>query len=92
METFRNNKNNEAFLDRIYLVKVPYTLRWGEERKIYEKLLRDSNLNEAPCAPKTLELLSKFSVLTRLKTHENSNLFSKMRVYNGENLKDSDTK
>ena len=91
-KAFRNNKNNEAFLDRIYLVKVPYTLRWGEERKIYEKLLRDSNLNEAPCAPKTLELLSKFSVLTRLKTHENSNLFSKMRVYNGENLKDSDTK
>ena len=26
-KAFRNNKNNEAFLDRIYIVKVPYCLR-----------------------------------------------------------------
>ena len=38
-KTFRNNKNNEAFLDRIYIVKVPYCLRVSEEVKIYEKLL-----------------------------------------------------
>jgi len=40
-KAFRNNKNNEAFLDRIYIVKVPYCLRVSEEVKIYEKLLRD---------------------------------------------------
>lgn len=34
--TFRNNKNNEAFLDRVYIVKVPYCLRISEEIKIYE--------------------------------------------------------
>ena len=39
-KAFRNNKNNEAFLDRIYIVKVPYCLRVSEEVKIYEKLLR----------------------------------------------------
>jgi len=87
-KTFRNNKNNEAFLDRIYLVKVPYTLRWEQEQKIYQKLLNSSNLGDAACAPKTLELLSKFCVLTRLREHENSNKYTKMRVYNGENLKD----
>jgi len=87
-KTFRNNKNNEAFLDRIYLVKVPYSVRYDEEKKIYEKLLRESNLFDAPCAPKTLEILSKFSVLTRLVEHENSDLFTKLRIYNGENLKD----
>ncbi len=38
-QTFRNNKNNEAFLDRIYIVKVPYCLRVTDEIKIYEKLL-----------------------------------------------------
>jgi predicted Ser/Thr protein kinase len=38
-KTFRNNKNNEAFLDRIYIVKVPYCLRVSEEVKIYEKLI-----------------------------------------------------
>ena len=61
-----------------------------EERKIYEKLLAQSELAEAPCAPDTLEFLSRFSVLSRLKTHENSSLYSKLRVYDGENLKDTD--
>lgn len=49
--TFRNNKNNEAFLDRVYIVKVPYCLRISEEIKIYEKLLNHSELVHAPCAP-----------------------------------------
>ena len=44
--SFRNNKNNEAFLDRIYIVKVPYCLRVSEEVKIYEKLLANSSLAE----------------------------------------------
>lgn len=48
--TFRNNKNNEAFLDRVYIVKVPYCLRISEEIKIYEKLLNHSELTHAPCA------------------------------------------
>jgi serine protein kinase len=37
-------------------------------------------------------MLARFSVLTRLTPHENSNLYSKMRVYDGENIKDTDTK
>jgi serine protein kinase len=89
-QTFKNNRNNEAFIDRISVVKVPYCLRATEERKIYEKLLSSSELSNARCAPGTLDLLAKFSVLSRLKTHENSNLFSKMRAYDGESLKDSD--
>ncbi len=91
-QAFRNNKNNEAFLDRINVIKVPYSLRVTEERQIYEKLLASSELSEAPCAPETLDLLSRFSVLTRLKEHENSNLYSKLRVYDGEKLKDTDPK
>ncbi|XMR52947.1 PrkA family serine protein kinase [Escherichia coli] len=66
-QQFRNNKNNEAFLDRVYIVKVPYCLRVSEEVKIYEKLLFNSELTEAKCAPGTLELLGQFSVLSRLK-------------------------
>jgi serine protein kinase len=91
-QNFKNNKNNEAFIDRVYIVKVPYCLRISEEVKIYEKLISDSSLNEAPCAPDTLGMLAQFSVLSRLKEPENSNVFSKMRVYNGENLKDTDPK
>ncbi|WP_119564538.1 PrkA family serine protein kinase [Vibrio cholerae] len=91
-QTFRNNKNNEAFLDRVYIVKVPYCLRVSEEVKIYQKLLDHSELSQAPCAPSTLDLLAQFSVLSRLKTPENSSVFSKMRVYDGETLKDTDPK
>ncbi|HVZ45690.1 MAG TPA: PrkA family serine protein kinase [Ramlibacter sp.] len=91
-KAFKNNKNNEAFLDRIYVVKVPYCLRVTEEVKIYEKLIHNSSLKEAVCAPGTLKMMAQFSVLTRLKEPENSSLFSKMLVYDGENLKDTDPK
>ena len=55
-------------------------------------LLANSSLASAPCAPDTLKMLAQFTVLSRLKEHENSNIFSKMRIYNGENLKDTDPK
>jgi len=90
--SFKNNRNNEAFLDRIYIVKVPYCLRASEEVKIYQKLLHNSSLSEAPCSPGTLEMMARFAVLSRLKEPENSNIDSKMRVYDGENLKDTDPK
>lgn len=91
-QTFRNNKNNEAFIDRINIVKVPYCLRVSEELKIYQKLLDTSSLVHAPCAPGTLNMLAQFSVLTRLKEPQNSSIYSKLRVYNGESLKDTDPK
>jgi serine protein kinase len=91
-KAFRNNKNNEAFLDRIYIVKVPYCLRVSEEIKIYEKLVRTSSLSKAPCAPGTFKMMSQFAILTRLKEPENSSTYSKMQVYDGENLKDTDPK
>ena len=89
---FKANKNNEAFLDRICVVTVPYCLRATEEVQIYKKLLKGSELGNSPCAPETLEMLARFCVLTRLKEHENSNLYSKLRVYDGEKLKDTDPK
>ena len=91
-QAFRNNRNNEAFLDRIYIVKVPYCLRVSEEVHIYEKLLTNSTLANAPCAPGTLEMMASFAVLSRLKEPENSAMESKLRIYDGENLKDIDPK
>ena len=89
---FKNNRNNEAFLDRINIVTVPYCLRVSEEVKIYQKLLEHSSLSKAPCAPDTLDIMASFSILSRLKEPENSSIESKMRVYDGENLKDVDPK
>jgi serine protein kinase len=87
-KAFRNNKNNEAFLDRVYIVKVPYCLQVSEEVNIYRKLLRNSSLAQSPCSPGTLEMMAQFAVLSRLKEPENSSIYSKLRVYDGENLKD----
>ncbi|WP_029007227.1 PrkA family serine protein kinase [Azospirillum halopraeferens] len=91
-QTFKNNKNNEAFIDRICVIKVPYCLRVTEEQNIYDKLIAGSDLSQAPCAPATLEMLARFSVLSRLRDHPNSSLYSKMRVYDGESLKETDPK
>ncbi|MEQ8397783.1 PrkA family serine protein kinase [Thalassobaculum sp.] len=91
-QSFRNNRNNEAFLDRVSVIKVPYCLRVQEEEKIYEKLINTSELANAACAPGTLEMLARFSVMTRLREHENSDLYAKMRVYDGESLKETDPK
>ena len=71
-QQFKNNRNNEAFLDRILVVKVPYCLRVTEERQIYEKLFRESELAKSACAPEVLENLSSFTVATRMIRHENS--------------------
>lgn len=89
-QAFKNNRNNEAFIDRVSIVKVPYCLRVTEEINIYQKLLQSSSLSKAPCAPDTLKMLAQFSVLSRLKVPENSSVYSKMRIYDGENLKDID--
>lgn len=86
---FRNNKTNEAFLDRVFIVDVPYCLRVDEEIKIYEKMLNGSSLRSAPIAPGTLKMLAQWSILTRLKVPENSTIYAKLRVYNGENVKDT---
>lgn len=91
-EAFRNNKNNEAFLDRVYIVKVPYCLRVDEEVKIYDKMIKESGLSMEHCVPHTLVMLAEFAVLSRLKEHDNSTPYAKMKVYNGESIQESDPK
>jgi serine protein kinase len=87
-DKFVNDSTNEAFLDRINLVKVPYVLSVDEEVKIYEKMLRSSELRESPCAPGTLDLLAKFVICTRLVMEDEDSLEPKLLAYNGENVKE----
>ena len=91
-QTFKNNRSNEAFIDRVYIVKVPYCMRVSDEIKIYAKLLENSALATAPCTPDTLKMLAQFTSLSRIIEPENSSIYSKMRIYDGENLKDLDPK
>ncbi|NHN84326.1 PrkA family serine protein kinase [Acetobacter musti] len=91
-QSFRNNRTNEAFLDRVCVIKVPYCLRVTEEAKIYEKLISGSALKNAALAPNTLDMLARFAVLSRLKNHPNSTQYAKLRVYDGENIRETDPK
>jgi serine protein kinase len=91
-QKFRNDSKNEAFIDRIFLLRVPYCLRVSEEEKIYQKLIVNSSheIKEAPLAPFTIKSLAEFSILSRLKALANTPLELKMKVYDGENCKETD--
>lgn len=89
-DVFKAKKGVEAFLDRIYTVRVPYCLRVSEEVKVYQKLLKLSSLSKAPCAPQTLEILSTFCVMSRIDTEGKVDAKTKIAVYNGENIRRKD--
>lgn len=91
-QTFRNNKNNEAFLDRVYVVKVPYNLRYNEEINIYKKLIKHSGLVSAPLSPHTLDIVAQFVVLSRLEKPENSDVWLKLKTYDGQYMKEQYSK
>jgi len=82
---FQSEHTNEAILDRIVKVSVPYCLELNQEMKIYEKMLSKSDFN-AHIAPHTLKVASMFSVMSRLKPSAKCDPLTKMRVYNGETV------
>jgi serine protein kinase len=84
-QKFKADHTNEAILDRIVVVKVPYNLRLSEEVKIYEKFLARSKF-EACISPHTLEIASMFAILTRLEPSAKCDLMTKLRLYNGEEV------
>ncbi len=84
-QKFKGDHTNEAILDRIVVVKVPYNLRLSEEVKIYEKMLRQSDFREH-IAPHTLEMVSMFAILTRLEPTAKCDLMAKLRLYDGEEV------
>ncbi|MEK7480950.1 MAG: serine protein kinase, partial [Patescibacteria group bacterium] len=84
-QKFKADHTNEAILDRIVVIKVPYNLRLSEEVKIYQKILRNSDFR-AHVAPHTLEIVSMFAVLSRLEPTAKCDLMTKLRLYNGEEV------
>ena len=82
---FKSEHTNEAILDRIVRVNIPYCLEFSEEVKIYKKLLETSDF-DYHIAPHTLEIASMFSVLTRLKSTNKIDSLTKMKIYNGEEV------
>jgi len=84
-QRFKADHTNEAILDRIVLVKVPYNLRLSEEVKIYEKIIHHSDFH-AHVAPHTLEVASMFAILSRLEPTPKCDLMTKLKLYNGEEV------
>lgn len=82
---FKSDHTNEAILDRIVKVEVPYCLELSEEIKIYEKILSRSNF-DAHIAPHTLEIASMFAILTRLIPSPKVDILTKLKIYNGEEI------
>ena len=82
---FKSEHTNEAILDRIVRVNVPYCLEYGEEQKIYQKMLGESDF-ESHIAPHTLEMAAMFSVMSRLHPSNKVDLLTKMKLYNGEDI------
>src|SRR5258707_8194493 len=89
-QAFVGNKKSEALQDRIILVKVPYNLRVSDEIKIYEKLLKQSSLQNVHIAPYTLHVASMFAVLTRLEPSKKAgmSIMKKLKLYDGEDIED----
>jgi serine protein kinase len=82
---FQSEHTNEAIMDRIVKVTVPYCLELNQEIKIYEKMLGKSDFN-AHIAPHTLKVASMFSVMSRLKPSSKCDILTKMKIYNGEDI------
>jgi serine protein kinase len=87
---FISNRRSEALQDRIILIKVPYNLRVSDEVRIYEKLIKQSNLKDVHIAPHTLRVASIFAVLSRLEEPKKAgmSLMKKLKLYDGEEVED----
>ena len=82
---FQSEHTNEAILDRVVKIDVPYVLELDQEIKIYEKILSRSNF-KAHIAPHTIKVASMFSILSRLKESQKCDLLTKLKLYNGEEV------
>lgn len=82
---FKSEHTNEAILDRVVKINVPYVLELDQEEKIYKKILSRSDF-DAHIAPHTIKVASMFSVMSRLKQSQKCDLLTKMKIYNGEEV------
>jgi serine protein kinase len=84
---FLQEKENEALLDRMVIIKVPYALSYRDEARIYKKLVygaaafRNTHLD-----PHVLNLAAVFAILTRHSKpeREGMDLPKKVRIFAGE--------
>ena len=82
---FKSDHTNEAILDRIVKIEVPYCLELNEEIKIYNKILKKSKFT-CHIAPHTIEVASMFAIMTRIAPSNKVDHLTKVKIYNGEEI------
>ncbi|MBV7271770.1 PrkA family serine protein kinase [Clostridium sp. PL3] len=82
---FKSDHTNEAILDRIVKIEVPYCMELNEEVRIYKKILKKSQFN-AHIAPHTIETAAMFAILSRLSPSNKVDSMTKLKIYNGEDI------
>jgi serine protein kinase len=82
---FKSEHTNEAILDRVVKIEVPYVLELTQEMKIYEKMIRKSDF-KAHLAPHTIKVAAMFSVMSRLKPSQKCDPLTKMKIYDGQEV------
>ena len=83
---FKAEHTNEAILDRVVKIEVPYVLELDQEMKIYQKMINRSDFKSAHIAPHTIKIASMFSIMSRLKPSAKCDLLTKLKIYNGESV------
>lgn len=87
---FKSDHTNEAILDRIVKIEVPYCLQLDEEVKIYKKIIKSSKF-KTHIAPHTIDIASMFAILTRLAPSNKVDPLTKLKIYNGEEIVEKGT-
>lgn len=83
---FKSEHTNEAILDRVLKIEVPYVLELDQEERIYKKIIGRSDFAGAHIAPHTLKIASMFSVMSRLQPSKKCDLLTKLKIYNGQSI------
>ena len=83
---FLADKKSEALHDRMIMVRIPYNLKVSQVERIYEKLLRQTNLQGLHLAPHALRVAAIFAILSRLEEPKTAGLtlLKKPKLYDGE--------
>jgi serine protein kinase len=85
---FLADKKSEALHDRMIMVRIPYNLKVSQEERIYEKLLRQTNMQNLHIAPHALRVAAIFAILSRLEEPKTAGLtlLKKLKLYDGEDV------
>ena len=90
---FLQESENEALLDRMVIIQVPYTLNYKDEARIYKKLISSAApaFRQVHLDPHVLDTAAVFAILTRLQDADERELElgKKVRLYANEDIEGS---